>query len=79
MHCGHSMIAAGRNCCEISTHQELTTADNPLAPLQKQILAPIAFVVRACLPSADAQQIPPSFFESPPGNPPTLSSSILRI
>jgi hypothetical protein len=80
MHCGHSMITAGRTCCQVSSRPEIATAETQVSQSQKRVLAVAPVVAHASLSDVPATR-PASlaFFESPPNESSPSSPSVLRI
>jgi hypothetical protein len=79
MHCGHSMVAAGRTCCQMSSHPGFTTVETPVNKLQKRALAVVPVVGHFSPPEVTPRPTSLAFLESPPQEGPPLSSSVLRI
>ena len=78
MHCGRSMVTAGRTCCQISSRPEITTVETRSNKLQKRVLAVVPVVAHVSPSAVTPGPTSFAFFESPPHDPP-LSSSVLRI
>lgn len=78
MRCGHSMISAGRTCCQMSSRPETATVETRIK-LQKRVLAMVAVVVRVSPPEATPQPASLAFLESPPHEALPPSCSVLRI
>lgn len=79
MHCGRSMMAAGRTCCQVSSRPELVTVETQVGQSQKRVLAIVPVVARVCAPEVRLRTASMAFFESPPPEAHPLSSSVLRI
>jgi hypothetical protein len=79
MHCGHSMVAASRTCCQMSSHPGITTVETPVNKLQKRVLAVVPVVGHVSLPEVTPRRAFLAFLESPPREAPPPSSSVLRI
>jgi hypothetical protein len=79
MHCGHSTITAGRNCCQVSSRPEMTTVETQVSQAQRRLLVVVPAVGQVASSGMTIRSTPFAFFESPPDEAPPASSSILRI
>ena len=79
MHCGRSMVTAGRACCQISFRPEITTGETQINKLHKRVLAVASVVGHVSPPEVTPRPASLAFLESPPQEGPPLSSSVLRI
>ena len=79
MHCGNSMITAGRTCCQVSSRPEIATVETQVGKSQKRDLAVVPVVTH--VPPSELTRRPASlaFFESPPDEASPPSPSVLRI
>jgi hypothetical protein len=79
MHCGRSMITAGRICCQVSSRPEMATVGTQISQSQKRVLAVVAVVAHVSPSEVTPRPASLAFFESPPHEAPPLSSFVLRI
>ena len=79
MHCGRSMVTAGRTCCQMSSRPEITTVETRNNKLQERAFAVVAVVAHVSPSAVTPGPTSFTFFESPPHDGPPLSSSVLRI
>lgn len=78
MHCGHSIVAAGSTCCQVSSHPGIMIVETPVTKLQNRVLAVVPVVVHFSQPEV-RRPTSLTFLESPPHEGPPLSASVLRI
>lgn len=79
MHCGRSMVTAGRTCCQMSSRPEITTVETWSNKLQERVFAVVPVVAHGSPSAVTPGPTSFTFFESPPHDGPRLSSSVLRI
>ena len=79
MHCGRSMVTAGRTCCEVSSRPAITAVETQISKLQKRVLAVVSVFAHVCPPEATPQPASLAFLESPPHEALPLPCSVLRI
>jgi len=77
--CGHSMVAAGRTCCQMSSRPGITTVETSVNTLQKRALAVVPVVGHISPPEVTPRPGSLAFLESPPHKASPPSSSVLRI
>jgi hypothetical protein len=79
LHCGHSMITAGRTCCQLSSHPQMATVEMQVRQPQKRVLDAVPFVGYVSLTDMTTRSASLGFSGSPPNEAPPPSSSVLRI
>jgi hypothetical protein len=79
MHCGRSMIGAGRDCCQVSSRPEIATVETQVSQSQKRDLAVVLVVAHVPLSIPATRPASLAFFESPPDEASPRSPSVLRI
>jgi hypothetical protein len=79
MHCGRSVVTAGRTCCQMSSRPEITTVETRSNKLQERVFAVVPVVAHVSPSVVTPGPTSFTFFESPPHDGPPLSSSLLRI
>jgi hypothetical protein len=80
MHCEHSMISAGRACCQVSSRPEIVTVETQGDQSQKRVLAgALVFAHVSVTDVPNTRRASRAFFESPPNESSRSSSSVLRI
>ena len=79
MHCGRSMVTAGRTCCQIFSRPEITTVEMRSNKLQERVLAAVPVVAHVSPSAVRPAPTSLAFLESPPHEGPPPSSSVLRI
>lgn len=79
MHCGHSMVTAGRTCCRVSSRPEIATVEIRTNKVQERVLAVVPVVAHVFASVVTPRPTSLAFLESPPQEGPPLSSSVLRI
>lgn len=79
MHCGHSMMTAGRTCCQVSSRPEVATAETQVSQSQKRGLAVVLVVAHVSPSDVTTRTAALACFESPPNEASPPSSSVLRI
>lgn len=78
-HCGQSAMPASHACCQAPTYPETVVVQQPASPL-KNATSAAPTTTHVHLPAFAATPLRcPAFFESPPGQLPSCSSSVLRI
>jgi len=78
MDCGHTMMTAGRTCCQMSSRPGPATVETQVNRSQKRVDAAVPVVVHAFLSDVSLQSTSPTIFKSPPNETPPLLS-VLRI
>jgi hypothetical protein len=78
-HCGQSAMPASHACCQPPTYPETVVVQGQASPL-KNVISAVPTTIRVQLPAllATSSRCLASL-ESPPGKPPSCSSSVLRI
>ena len=78
-HCGQSTMAAGRTCCQVSSHPEMATFEVQVNQSDKRVLAAVPAVGHIPLSGVNTRPVSLAFSESPPSEPCLPFFSILRI
>ena len=79
-HCGHSAMPASHSCCHVTDHPETMVVQGQANLPLKNAIAAVPAIPYVCLPAVILTSSKClAFFESPPGQSPTGSLSVLRI
>lgn len=79
-HCGQSAMPASHTCCQAPIYPETVVVQGGANLPLKNAIAAVPAKVQVSLPDLlAAPEASHAFSESPPGQPPSCSSSVLRI
>ena len=79
-HCGQSAMSASHGCCRALNHPEALVVQGQANLPSKNVIAAVPTTTHVHLPAVIATSLRSlAFCESPPGQPPSCSSSVLRI
>jgi len=79
-HCGQSAMPASHACCHAPSRPETVVVQGQASLPLKHVIAAIPAIARVCLPNVlSASLARVAFLESPPGETPPRSPSVLRI